>query len=88
MWKNGIGVVYREEGSRKWRFVNPPLELRLKKDFLQVKFSFRFERKKSVFFALSFPWTYSDDQEYFQKLEKRVRAKREELYFEKEVGVV
>lgn len=87
MWKNGIGIVCKKdkEGSR-WRFISPPLELRLKSHFLQVKFNFFLKKGEGVFFALSFPWSYTQDQTYFNRLEKRILARYpKSIYFKKEV---
>lgn len=87
MWKNGIGIVYKKDKKRsKWKFIPPPLELRLKKEFLQAKFNFFLKKGESVYFALSFPWSYTQDMHYFNKIEKRVKKKyKNQLYFRKEV---
>lgn len=65
MWKNGISVVYRRQRKVKssdlWRFVNPPLFMRLRKHDLQVTFSHQFKKGETIEFALSFPWTYHQD---------------------------
>ena len=88
MWKNGIGIVYKVKGHRKrWKFIKPPLNLRLKSDSLQVKFSHFLGSGKTYLFALSFPWTYTEDQHYFKRVEARMK-KRDDIYFKREVIVL
>ena len=72
----------------KWAFLDHfPLEMRLKKDSLQVAFKYRLRENERVFIALSFPWTYSNDRHFYAKLEAKY-LNSETLYFEKEVQSV
>lgn len=86
MWKNGIAPVYRSAHTNwKWAFLDHfPLEMRLKKDSLQVAFKYRLRAKEKVFVALSFPWSYSNDRHFYAKLEAKY-MNSPSLYFEKEV---
>ena len=86
MWKNGIAPVYKSEYTAwRWAFLDHyPLEMRLKKDNLQVSFKYRLRQDEKVFIALSYPWSYSTDRNFYSRLEAKYRSSQS-LYFEKEV---
>ena len=88
MWKNGVAPVYRSNyTSWRWAFLDHfPLNLRLKKQNLQMEFKYRLRRNEKVYIALSFPWTYTMDRAYYHKLEDKY-INDPDLYFEKEVHV-
>lgn len=87
MWKNGIAPVYKSEYTAwRWAFLDHyPLEMRLKKDNLQVSFKYRLRQDEKVFIALSYPWSYSTDRNFYFRLEAKYRSSQS-LYFEKEVA--
>lgn len=86
MWKNGIAPVYRSNfTSWQWAFLDHfPLKLRLKQKAMQMSFKYRLRENEKVFIALSYPWTYSNDRNFYSKLEEKYEN-HSTIYFEKEI---
>lgn len=79
LFRDGMKPLYRSLGS-EWKRVESTLLCDVKGDvgsFFEVTFSFKFE-DSPVFFAFSFPWSYSDHKEFLEDLRKREFT---ELYF-------
>jgi len=86
---NGMVPVYSSTTTNhEWRYLPTPLkDLNLIKNTLEVTFEYKFtpqDTEGPVFFAFSFPYTYTKCEEYFTRLEKEY-SNDPDIYYKREL---
>lgn len=69
--------------EKHWKKIQTPLKLELFKDeTLKLTFMHYFTSpKETVYFALSYPWSYEENIEYFDNLEQKVSKQNQDLLY-------
>ena len=73
MWKHGFTPVFRSKinTKNKWKlFDKSKVRIYLKKKKLSLEFKYKFQKNEHVDFALTFPYTISNYNEFGKHLEK------------------
>eukprot|EP01017_Pseudomicrothorax_dubius_P040565 TRINITY_DN6363_c0_g1_i2.p2 TRINITY_DN6363_c0_g1~~TRINITY_DN6363_c0_g1_i2.p2 ORF type:complete len:233 (+),score=47.84 TRINITY_DN6363_c0_g1_i2:58-756(+) len=86
LYNEGMVPVYKcLPSSPTWKRLPTSLTYKHQSDSgLEFAFSFKFEREDTVYFAFSFPWSYIENQKYFEACEETARQSKD-IYFHKEV---
>jgi len=87
--KQGMVPVYYSPGKENvWRYLATPLQgLKINGPNLEVKFSYNFtaaESQAGVYFAFSFPYSYTDCQNFLHSLEQAY-DNHPDIYFHREL---
>lgn len=86
---DGMVPVYSSASTQhQWQYIPSPLkEIKLIKNTLEISFEYTFttvDIKDPVYFAFSFPYTYTQCQDYLNQLQK-VYGEDHDIYFHREL---
>ena len=86
LYKEGMLPVYRTQLNPQWKRIKHPIvSLETNEKGLEVTFKHTFETNNdTVYFAFTYPWSYSDNLDFFDYLSEKLLNNSPHIYFYRE----